>query len=111
MAEHGSVTVELDATPEELFAIVTDIESYPDWVEGITAAEVLETDDDGLALSSRMTADVKIRTVTYVLNYEYEYPTVVSWTNEPGGDVKLIEGSYRFEHIRHRANLHVGRHA
>ncbi|MBC7644676.1 MAG: SRPBCC family protein [Thermoleophilia bacterium] len=99
MAEHGTVTVELDATPEELFAIVTDLESYPDWVDGIVEVEVLEVADEGLPLSSRMTADVKIRTVSYTLSYEYEYPTVVTWTSEPGGDVKLIEGSYRFEPI------------
>lgn len=97
MAEHGTITVEIDATPEELFSIVTDLESYPDWVDNIKAVEVHEYDEDGFPLSSTMTADVKIKTLSYTLSYEYEYPNVVSWVSEPGSDVKHIEGSYRFE--------------
>jgi ribosome-associated toxin RatA of RatAB toxin-antitoxin module len=95
--EHGTVTVEIAATPEELFAIVTDLDSYPEWVDGVQSVEIHETDDGGLPLRSTMTIDVKVRTVTYTLGYEFEYPTLLSWVSEPGGDVRHIEGSYRFE--------------
>lgn len=97
MAEQGTATIEVDASPEELFAIVTDLESYPEWVEGVKAVEIHGTDEAGLPTSSTMTVDVKVRTVTYTLTYEYEYPNVVSWTSEEGGDVRLVEGSYRFD--------------
>jgi ribosome-associated toxin RatA of RatAB toxin-antitoxin module len=97
MAEHGTASIDIAASPEELFAIVTDLESYPDWVEGMKAVEVHDVNDEGFATRATMTVDVKIRTITYTLVYEYEYPEVMSWTSEPGGDVRSIEGSYRFD--------------
>ncbi len=93
----GTQTIEIDASPEELFAIVTDLESYPDWVDGMKDVDVLGTDDNDLPLRSTMTLDVTIRTVTYTLSYEYDYPTSVAWTSEEGGDIKRIDGSYTFE--------------
>lgn len=93
----GTQTIEIDASPEELFAIVTDLESYPDWVDGMKHVDVLGVDDNDLPLRSTMTLDVTIRTVTYTLSYEYDYPASVAWTSEEGGDVKRIDGSYTFE--------------
>ncbi len=93
----GTQTIEIDASPEELFAIVTDLDSYPDWVDGVKAVEIHELDDNELPLRSTMTLDVAIRTVTYTLGYEYDYPNSVAWACEEGGDIRRIDGSYTFE--------------
>jgi ribosome-associated toxin RatA of RatAB toxin-antitoxin module len=97
MSHHGTSTIDVDATAEELFEIVTDLDAFPEWLSDVKEVEILETDDEGRPLASRMTVDVTIREVTYVLEYEYDYPNTVSWTSRPGGDVKSIEGSYQFE--------------
>lgn len=96
MAHHGKSTIDVDATAEELFAIVADLEHYPEWLTDVRRVEVLETDEAGYPVASEMVVDVKIREVRYVLEYDWEHPDRVSWTSRPGGDVKLIEGSYTF---------------
>jgi len=88
--------IDVDATPEDLFAIVTDLEAFPDWLSDVKEVEVLERDEDGYIIASRMTVDVTIKVVSYVLDYEFEYPDKVTWTSRPGGDIKQIDGSYEF---------------
>ena len=97
MAHEAVSTIDIDATAEELFAIATDVEAFPEWLTDIKEAEVLETDDDGLPVAARMRVDVKLREVEYVLEYELDAPHRVAWTNRPGGDIRLIAGSYLFE--------------
>jgi ribosome-associated toxin RatA of RatAB toxin-antitoxin module len=97
MAHHGTSTIDVDATTEELMAIVCDLDSYPDWVSDVKGVEILETDDSGRPTAATMTVDVTIREVTYTLDYEYDGDERMSWTSRPGGDVKHIEGSYTFE--------------
>jgi len=97
MAHHGKSSIEVDATAEDLFAIVADLDSYPEWLTDIKEVEVLETGADGYPLAAEMVVDVKIREVRYILEYDWNHPDSVSWTSRPGGDVKLIEGSYTFD--------------
>lgn len=97
MAHHGTSTIDVDATAEELFEIVTDLERFPEWLTDVKDVEVLGHDADGRPTASTMRVDVTIKEVSYTLDYEYDYPHSVSWRSRPGGDVKLIEGSYTFE--------------
>jgi ribosome-associated toxin RatA of RatAB toxin-antitoxin module len=96
MAHHGTSSIDVDATTAELMAIVCDVEAYPDWLSDVKEVEVLERDAEGRPTASTMTVDVTIKTVTYTLDYEYDGDERMSWTSRPGGDVKLIEGSYEF---------------
>lgn len=97
MAHHGTSSIDVDATAEELFDIVTDVDAFPEWLSDVKEVEILETDADGRPAAARMRVDVTLREVEYVLEYEYDHPHSVSWTSRPGGDVKSIEGSYTFE--------------
>jgi len=97
MAHHGTSSIDVDATAEELFAIVSDVEAYPDWIGDVKDVEVLERDDTGRVTAATMTVDVTIREVTYTLDYEYDGVEKMAWESRPGGDVKHIEGSYTFE--------------
>ena len=97
MAHHGTSQIDVDATAEELLAIVADVASYPEWLPDVKHVEVLSHDEDGRPTASTMTVDVTIKQVTYTLDYEYEGSERMSWTSRPGGDVKLIAGSYVFE--------------
>lgn len=106
MAHHGTSSIDVDATAEELFDIVTDLEAFPEWLPDVKSVEVLETDSDGRPTAATMRVDVTIREVEYTLDYEYDHPTSVAWTSRPGGDVKSIEGSYTFE-INDDGTTHV----
>lgn len=97
MAHHGSSSISIDSSKQEIFDVIADIDAYPEWLSDIKQVEVLERDDDGRALVCTMTVDVTIRTVTYTLEYDWNAPDGVSWKSRPGGDVKYIEGSYDLE--------------
>ncbi|MCW2950003.1 MAG: hypothetical protein JWN41_1016 [Thermoleophilia bacterium] len=97
MAYSGTSTIDIDASIEELFEIVTDVDAFPEWLTDIREVNVLETDAEGRPAAAWMKVDVTIREVEYVLEYEYEAPHRVSWRTRPGGDVKSIIGSYTFE--------------
>lgn len=99
MTEKQTSDIIIRSTPEELFALITDIEMYPEWMTGIEETEVHEVDDDGYPARASMVVDASIKTVRYTLVYEYEYPTRIAWTSEPGGDLKLVQGSYTFEDL------------
>ncbi len=96
MAHHGTSSIDIDATAEDLMGIVTDLEAYPDWLPDVKRVEVHGTDPEGRPTAATMTVDVTIKEVTYTLDYEYDGVDRMSWTSRPGGDVKLIEGSYEF---------------
>lgn len=106
MTHHGTSSIDIDATAEDLFEIVADVEAYPDWLKDVQEVEVLETDDFGRPLASKMTVDVSIKVVTYILDYEYDGHERMAWTSRPGGDVKHIEGSYTFG-INDEGGTHV----
>lgn len=97
MAHHGNSSIDIDATAEELMAIVSDLEAYPDWLPDVKVVEVHDRDGEGRTTSATMTVDVTIREVSYTLDYEFDGVERMSWTSRPGGDVKHIEGSYTFE--------------
>jgi ribosome-associated toxin RatA of RatAB toxin-antitoxin module len=95
MADTGEASIEINAEPEEILGVVTDIEAYPDWMGAFKDARIIETDEEGRPRLAEFVVDARIRTLHYTL--EYEYPdNGISWHNTEG-DVKEIKGSYTFE--------------
>jgi uncharacterized membrane protein len=92
-AESGSESIEIQASPEAIFQVMTDIDSFPKWMDEFKEATVLDRDDQGRPLRASFELDAKIKTVRYVLAYSYPEGGL-AWESEPGGDVKLIKGSY-----------------
>jgi hypothetical protein len=78
------------------FAVLTDFEAYPRWSSVIKKCRVLERHPDGLAKRVEFILDMTIKTIRYVLDYDYERPSGATWRLVEG-DVKDVEGSYRFE--------------
>src|SRR6266849_270894 len=92
-AESGSESIEINATPEAIFQVMTDIDSFPKWMDEFKEATVLNRDEQGRPSRASFELDAKIKTVRYVLAYSYPEGGL-AWESEEGGDVKLIKGSY-----------------
>ena len=90
----GTATIDIDAAAEDIFAVLADLESYPEWIPETRDVEIEDVDEDGYATASTMTMDVTVREVTYTLDYEWDEPDKVSWESRDGGDVKHISGHY-----------------
>jgi ribosome-associated toxin RatA of RatAB toxin-antitoxin module len=87
-------TMEAAATPEECFAAVADFGAYSDWSSNVKSVAVLEEDDHGAIVEFYV--DAKVKKVRYVLRYHFEPPSRV-WWEYVEGDIKSVEGEYRFE--------------
>jgi uncharacterized membrane protein len=97
MADSVSDSIDIVASAEEIFAVATDLEKYPEWNANIKKVEVKESDDEGRPTKVWMQVDAKIKTVSYTLAYDYsEAPESFSW-DLVEGDVKELSGSYVFD--------------
>jgi hypothetical protein len=88
--------VDVRGSVEDCFAVLADFEAYPKWSSPITECRVLERYPDGLARRVAFALDMTVKTLRYVLEYTYERPHGARWKLVEG-DVKSVEGSYRFE--------------
>lgn len=91
-------STEVRASVARCFAVITDFESYPTWFSTIQRIGVLAQYPSGLARRVEYHVDMKLKTVRYVLEFAYKKPTQVSWKTV-GGDIEMIQGSYRFEKL------------
>jgi ribosome-associated toxin RatA of RatAB toxin-antitoxin module len=86
----------IEAEPAVCFAAITDYETFPEWQAAVKKVDVLSRDEQGRGLDVRFTIDAKVRQVAYTLRYRYEPPQLVSW-DYVDGDVKSVDGDFRFE--------------
>jgi len=96
MTEGTYSTLEIDASPETLYAVAADVASYPDWAGGVKEVEVLEADESGRVERARFVVDGFVKEIEYVLRYSHDPPNSLSWSAERSDDVKMLEGAYRF---------------
>lgn len=99
MAEGTVQTIEIDAEPAACFAVASDVAAYPEWATGVRSTEVLDTDSEGRPARAAFVVDGMVKEIAYVLAYTYDEPHSISWTAEPGADLKSMEGSYTFRDI------------
>jgi ribosome-associated toxin RatA of RatAB toxin-antitoxin module len=89
----GEKTTEIDATPEVVFAVVSDLERYPEWQDFLQRVTVRERDADGRARLVEAEADAKVTRLKLVLSATRDEPRRVAWRSE-GGDVKALSGAF-----------------
>ncbi len=91
-----SYSTTIAAPASDCFAVLTAFEDYPHWSSPITACRVLERHPDGLPKRVEFALDMTVKKIRYVLDYTFDPPHGARW-KLASGDVKDIEGSYRFE--------------
>jgi ribosome-associated toxin RatA of RatAB toxin-antitoxin module len=96
MAEGTFSTLEIDATPEELYDVAADVAAYPEWASGVKEVEVLEVDGDGRVDRARFVLEGFVKEIEYVLGYNHDRPNLLCWVAEESDDLKMLEGSYQF---------------
>lgn len=91
-------SAEVEASITQCFKTLVDFDAYPDWSSPIQSAKVLERYPNKLARLVEFELDMKLRTVRYVLEYEYEKPHRLVWQS-CDGDVESVQGAYTLEKI------------
>jgi ribosome-associated toxin RatA of RatAB toxin-antitoxin module len=87
---------EIDAPREACWAILLDVESYPEWQPAVESAVVHERDDEGRGKLVEFTADAVVRRIRYVVRYHYDEPGRM-WWDLVEGDVKAGDGEFVLE--------------
>ena len=94
----GEASIEIEAEIEELWAIVEDVETAPDWQDGLEEMNVLDRDAEGRVLRAESVSDAKVKMVKSIVRFSYEKPNVVSWEQEKG-DLRSVVGSWELEDL------------
>lgn len=92
MADRTSASIEIDASPADVMAVIADVEHYPEWVDSMTKAEIL-TSEAGRAKTVRMVLEHPLVSDDYVLAYDWA-PQNVQWHLVQGHLLKAMDGSY-----------------
>ncbi len=78
MADVASSTITIAAPPEQVLAVIADIDSYPEWTGQIKSASVVETTPDGKPAQARFVMDAGVLKDEYVLAYDWS-DSGVTW--------------------------------
>jgi hypothetical protein len=94
----GSASTEVEAAIAAVYAVAADGEGATRWQKEIQVAECLARDGEGNQLTVRMETETPIKRLVSVLDYSYESPTRISWT-QTDGDLKSVVGSWDLEEL------------
>lgn len=93
MAVKDSREVVIEASPEEILAVIADVKSAPTWSPQYQSAEVLDTYSDGRPKQVKM--KVKAAGITDEQTVEYTWgENTAGWTLIKAGQLKSQEARY-----------------
>lgn len=93
MAVTETREVTIEATPDEIMDVLTDLENLTEWSSAHQKVEVLERDDDGRPIKSRQVVKTVGVTDEQVLSYTI-HDDGVSWTLVSAKQQRAQDGRY-----------------
>jgi len=98
VAELATERMVVAATPEQCFAVVSDIERYPEWAADIKHVVVEQRDGEGRPARATFRAGAFGRSTSYTLAYDYSSsPRTLAWKQTDGDLTSKLDGDYRFD--------------
>ena len=98
MAETATESITIAAPLEQVWAIATDLESYPTWTHDVKDVVITRRDDDGRPSQVEFRTSALGRSTHYTLAYDYsDAPNTLAWTMVKGDIQRSIDGAFRFE--------------
>ncbi|SNT52448.1 Polyketide cyclase / dehydrase and lipid transport [Asanoa hainanensis] len=106
MADSSTQSIEIDATPAQVAAVICDFARYPEWTTAMKSVEVVEEYEDGYASQVRFVIDAGVLVDEYTLQYEYaEDISRIEWhLVAPSKMQKTQNGSYDIEPVGERGS-------
>jgi ribosome-associated toxin RatA of RatAB toxin-antitoxin module len=100
MAEQSTQSIEVEASPEQVMAVIADFPAYPEWAKQVRETEILAEDDAGKPKQVRLTLDAGPIKDVYTLEYDWAPDGLeVSWHLIKGQMQKAQDGRYRLEPV------------
>lgn len=102
MADRVSDSVTINASPEEVMAVIADLLDYPNWSDGFTNVVIITTHEDDAPKDVAFSIATPLGKDTYEIGYIWTGSETVSWTlnSDEGGKpkssmMKKLDGTYR----------------
>lgn len=92
-----SSKITINAPIKTVFDVVTDFESYPEFLSGSKGVKVLSKKGSNVQVEFKV--DV-IKTVTYVLDFKLSSPKECSWKFVKGDFMKSNTGSWKLKEVK-----------
>ena len=109
MSDQAAERIEIEASPEDCFAVALDFEKYPEWATDVKEATVLAVDNDGRGGDVAYRVAAMGRSTAYTLRYTYgSNPLRVSWRLIEGDLLERIDGEYEFVPLGDGSRCEVG---
>jgi len=93
MGERVTDTIAVAAPMDVVWDTITDLEDYPQWLEGVLETEIVDTTEEGYPLVASFRVDAKVTEVRYTLRYRYQDHDV-HWQLVEGDTISQLDGSY-----------------
>jgi ribosome-associated toxin RatA of RatAB toxin-antitoxin module len=94
MADQASSSISIAADKAAIMGVIADFPAYPEWAGYVKKAEVVEAGPDGRAKQVHFVLDAGVIKDDYVLEYDWDNDTEVSWQLVKGGVLKGMDGTY-----------------
>jgi ribosome-associated toxin RatA of RatAB toxin-antitoxin module len=95
VTESAKASIEIDAAPVEVMAVIADFETYPLWVSQLKQVDIVEPGAAGQAAVVRFGLDAGVVDDSYTLAYDWSVPGAVSWQLVSSTTFTRLDGSYR----------------
>jgi coenzyme Q-binding protein COQ10 len=95
MAQANRVVI-FDAPVEKVYQAITDYESYPDFVEGVSGVRVIESSETQALVEYSLNF---IKTFNYCLRMQHTPLEKVEWHLESGDLFKQNQGYWKFKDL------------
>lgn len=96
MNQQTEASIEIAAPAEEIMAVIEDFESYPGWVDSLTAAEVMTWTEDHPD-TVRMVLDAGPISDDYTLQLSWPDALTARWHLIQGRVLSAMDGAYELE--------------
>lgn len=93
-------TIDIDASPAAVMAVIVDFDAYPEWIAEFKKVEIRERDAQKRGAQVYWEVAQGPLKANYVLEYTYGPKDAgVSWTMLEGHNMKRVDGGYGLEPI------------
>jgi hypothetical protein len=95
--DQSTQSIDIDADPAAVMAVIADFDNYPIWAGSVKRAEVLAKGADGRAARVAFTLDAGPVRDHYELTYTWHGDEQVEWTLVSGQMMRAQNGRYVLE--------------
>ena len=89
----GERTWTVEASAEEVYAVIADVERYPDWHPFFASVDVEDRDGEDRVATARCTHPTPVATLTTEITFSYD-PGAEVRAQRDSGDMKNLDGRF-----------------